>query len=268
MKLSKFQVARLSEILTMPDSTKTDQDAIVAAVQQLVLRPVRSGKMPTERSQITRLSMFKTHLSKGGLADTIASRLRPNPAMLAKILAQNSERAAAKREYIVTPEFLDLIKHWDNSDNPYHLYSFLAITGGRRTVETLNAAFSLKGGMIQTRELTKKGKLHKGELCSFVTLIPAARWLEQINKLRGIVSAYKENFQANINRYLKRTLKDPSFHAHMFRAMYARIAHRFYNPERMNLPGFIQKVLCHSSFNAALAYTAINIDRITENPFA
>lgn len=233
---------------------------------------------PAMRTISSRYSLIKTYLRKNydGLEDDFLQTIKPPEEIIKALLNEDSARRQEKSNFNFNNKDVDLILSLKDSDNLQENAIYLQFISGRRASEIYQSTDDhelIDLTRVRNKpDIVKFSTLHKknNDKIEIVKLMPDTlnsvefkkRYLKLRKDLNGIST------QDNINRMntrLKKLFpKKKDMSSHKLRGMYASFMFNKYNPEDLNINGFITSILNHSSPEASLSYSNYNYNEMKE----
>ena len=224
----------------------------------------------------SRYSMLKKYLRENHteLDSKFLFDLNPPINLTYKVNDRNKLIRANKANFIYDQNLVDKILAYGDYINfkqpDLALATYLQFISGRRISELLSS--DIKLSIIRNKPTSIKfSYLNKGDsekTPMIVKLMPNTinnkEFKTKLTFLRKFINSYDNKEQLNkeinvftnrLNNFLKREFAKKGVHSHVLRGLYASYYFIKYNPDNININGFISDILNHKSDTASLYYS-------------
>jgi len=213
---------------------------------------------PTLKTVASRYSKIKKYVREKypNYSDAELKLIKPPDEVTKAIINDDIEKRAEKTNINFDDQLIKKILSFKNSKDDLARFIYLQFISGRRISEIKSPEY-----IIKTYKDKVKMKLSKTKDESFkeIFILPdtlnAKEFKKEVDNLRmRIVDISESDWTSRINRYLKKNVRK-DLTSHNLRGIYGNFAFTKYNPENLNINGYITKILNHSSYDASLNYS-------------
>jgi hypothetical protein len=210
---------------------------------------------PADRTITTRYSLFKKHVREvhPQYTDEFLKTMNPPRELTIKVIGANQIKRNAKKLVEFDKSIVDKLLSWRTDESPFKRIAFLQFVSGRRVNEIFNNEL---GGLPRKNPLSVKMKLSKktgDDKDKFFTFeliknagIDNKEFRKELTSTRGaFIGLECPAFAQRMNKLLKRDLRS-DLSTHDLRSMYGVYRFNTENEEKLNLTGYIAKILNHS----------------------
>jgi len=208
---------------------------------------------PTDRTVTVRYSVFKKHIRDNHpkYDDDFLKTLRPPAELTNRVISENKDRKMQRKLVSFNDKTVENILDLENSTNPYEMAIYLQFISGRRINEIFESPVRIsKNPRELSMQLSKKNSKEKTKFFKFDLLkdtIDNATFKQKLNRLRTSTNGITlTDFTNRVNKKV-RTIVDKDLSSHDLRGMYAVYRFETDNEDKLNMLGYINKVLNHNS---------------------
>jgi integrase len=212
----------------------------------------------SDRTKKVYVSQSKKYLMSKIDDKEFTNNIKPDIKFTKKLIKEDALIRDNKPMLDVAQSDIDLILSFKDSENIYEMNIYLLFVTGRRYSELFNGKFQTEKGV---NKLRLKGLLKNRAttICTFPVIGKKSSILKKVRQYQKLIKDKNEmSHNRTLLRHIKKIFGD-EWKPHTLRGVYAKYLYKNNNDDNMRINSFIQKVLCHQSINASLAYTNINL---------
>lgn len=220
---------------------------------------------PADRTITSRYSLFKKHVREihPQYTDDFLKTIAPPRELTLKVIGDNQIKRNSKKLVEFDKGIVDKLLSWRTDDMPFKRMAYLQFVSGRRVNEIFDNEL---GGLPRKNERSVKMKLSKktkDEKDNFYTFdlikdanISNKEFKKELTSTRKALTGVDNGaFTQRMNKILKRDLRS-DLSSHDLRSMYAVYRFNTENDEKLNLTGYIGKILNHAAASdSGIAYS-------------
>lgn len=254
--MSKKLITNLHKFIT---EEKPNEKELLEKIKELA-----STNDPADRTITTRFSMFKKHVREihPQYNDDFLKTIAPPRELTIKVIVDNQVKRNAKKLVEFDKDIVDKLISWRADESPFKRMAFLQFVSGRRVNEMLDGDI---GGLPRKNERSVKMKLSKknkddDKFYTFELIKDAGinnkEFRKEIMSTRKALTGVEIGaFTQRMNKLLKRDLRN-DLSSHDLRSMYGVYRFNKENDEKLNLTGYIGKILNHAEgSDSGIAYS-------------
>ena len=254
--MSKKLITNLHKFIT---EEKPNEKELLERIKELA-----STNDPADRTITTRFSMFKKHVREihPQYNDDFLKTIAPPRELTLKVIGDNQVKRNAKKLVEFDKGIVDKLISWRADASPFKRMAFLQFVSGRRVNEMLDGVI---GGLPRKNERSVKMKLSKknkddDKFYTFELIKDAGinnkEFRKEIMSTRKALTGVEIGaFTQRMNKLLKRDLRS-DLSSHDLRSMYGVYRFNKENDEKLNITGYIGKILNHAEgSDSGIAYS-------------
>jgi len=225
---------------------------------------------PKERTLTNRYSLLKKYLRESYqdfMDDDIYRRLKPPDEITKKVVKMDTDVRIARTNIDFNQELVDKILSNITKDKIKFedLAILLQFVSGRRVNEIGSRDYDFKSyNNVLKMKLSKcytdcvDGKSVFKDIKLIPNTLSVSKFKELLKKLRKYTDGVSsQNWTRRLNKYIKIHYRQ-DLSTHNLRGMYAMYFYEKYNPENLNLLGFIKNILNHKTGDGEKEGASIN----------
>lgn len=255
--MSKKLIANLHTYIT---EKKPSEKELLEKIKELSY-----SNEPADRTITSRYSLFKKHVREihPQYTDDFLRTVAPPRELTIKVIVDNQVKRNSKKLVEFDKSIVDKLLSWRTDESPFKRMAFLQFVSGRRVNEMFNNEI---GGLPRKNPLSVKMKLSKktkDEADKFFTFelvkdagIDNKEFKKELTSTRvALTGLDSPAFAQRMNKLLKRDLRS-DLSSHDLRSMYGVYRFNTENEEKLNLTGYIGKILNHAlGSDSGIAYS-------------
>ncbi len=243
------------ELIKLAKSYNSDSDKkeILDKIEEILLKD-----KPKKRTLTIRYSEAKKLFREFVKDENLIQKIKPDPKVTTEVFEENEKIRNTKTILEIKKETIEKILSFNMSNDVHKIAIFLLFTSGRRTSE-------ISGFLIRQKPKTKyytiKPLKRTDDVdCNFHVLVKKTTFNRNLSKFKKYYDMTNKNtFQRTLLRKIKKHL-GKEYHPHSLRGMYAIYSFTHMNKKKLNMNGYIQKILCQQAITSSLSYNNYKID--------
>lgn len=267
-RLSADNIAWLSEVVKDSRRVSNKTRVLKAIDRRIKEMQYSQAFIPVFYSQVKKFLK-----ESGAFSPLFLGKVKPAQDITDSVIKQQADNRDTRPPLVVMPEWFDKIKQKKNKGFISALIIYAMGISGRRIGEILGNSDFLKvdNNTVSSRNLSKKKPKQPGEAPDiFKILTNADEFITLVNTIRtkiGNKTSDMDNATRAVNKALKSWVPDAELNSHVFRAIYANLINKFYNPGGLIYNALIAKALNQENTESSISYTFVDLSNIDTNPY-